>query len=264
MADRSGSLQFEDRDVVAAYAHRPAYPPELYAALLALAPRLTRVLDLGCGPGKIARAIAANVGQVVAVDPSPAMLEAGQGFDLLEAGDIIWIQSSAEDLSFAARSFDLAIVGAAIHWMEPSVVFPKLAEWLGQGGRLAIVDGDEPSKAPWLGSYQQVIRRWVERQGGVWDGDAHRALMSAHAAWFDVQGEATFETQVVQPIDDFIEAQHSRATWARARMGAAAAEFDEDIRAVLSPWARAGRIAFEVQSRLSWGLPRRAPPANAD
>lgn len=208
MPDRSGALQFEDADVVVAYAQRPDYPRELYAALLDLAPGLGQVLDLGCGPGKIARAIAPNVRQVVAVDPSSAMLEAGREGGRLSRGDILWVRSSAEDLTLAPQSLDLAVVGAAIHWMNPAVVFPALATWLKPGGLLAFVDGDEPSRAPWLEAYRHVIRSWVERQGGVWGGAAHQALMNAHVDWFDRRGEATFVTHVEQRIDDFIEAQH--------------------------------------------------------
>ena len=33
-----------------------------------------RVLDLGCGPGMLARGLAPFVGEVVAMDPSPEML----------------------------------------------------------------------------------------------------------------------------------------------------------------------------------------------
>ena len=33
-----------------------------------------RVLDLGCGPGPLARGFAPLVGEVIAVDPSPEML----------------------------------------------------------------------------------------------------------------------------------------------------------------------------------------------
>ena len=33
-----------------------------------------RVLDLGCGPGPLARGLAPLVGEVVAIDPSPEML----------------------------------------------------------------------------------------------------------------------------------------------------------------------------------------------
>ena len=63
-----------------------------------------------------------------------------------------------------------------------------------------------------------------------------------------------------QNIEDLIVAEHSRATWARARMGAdAAAAFDADLRAVLEPAATAAEVVYVVRSTLRWGRPRRAP-----
>ncbi|MGH2599050.1 MAG: class I SAM-dependent methyltransferase [Dehalococcoidia bacterium] len=70
---------FHDPDVVAAYRHRPPYPEEVFAILtdlIAVAPR--RVLDVGCGSGEIARALAGRVEHVDAVDVSPAMIETGK------------------------------------------------------------------------------------------------------------------------------------------------------------------------------------------
>jgi hypothetical protein len=104
----------------------------------------------------------------------------------------------------------------------------------------------------------------VERLGGSWNGATHRALVSAHSAWFDVAGDTVFTAEVEQSIDDFIEAQHSRATWARRRMRGLAAAFDKDIRAALEPCATSGRVRFQVKSRLTWGRPRLTPRSLAD
>src|SRR5258706_13747081 len=72
--DRSRAAEFEDADVVACYVHRPPYPDALIARLLDLMPQRGRVLDLGCGPGKLARALAPHVEAVIAVDPPPPLL----------------------------------------------------------------------------------------------------------------------------------------------------------------------------------------------
>ena len=80
--DRSGAAQFQDEDVVGSYVYRPDYPAILYARLLGLMPGRRTVLDLGCGPGKIARALARHVKEVLAVDPSPAMLALGEALSM--------------------------------------------------------------------------------------------------------------------------------------------------------------------------------------
>jgi len=261
--DRSGAATFQDEGVVAAYLHRPPYPDALYDRLLQLMPARHAVLDLGCGPGKIARALAPHVGAVLALDPSAAMLRMGQALDGGARSNIHWRLGAAEDAPLDDAAFDLAVAGAAIHWMDPAIVFPRLARALAPGARLALVDGDAPSAAPWQAAYQQVIVAWVERLGRTWNDPAHMALVEAHEPWFDVEGEESFAAPVRQPLEELIAAQHSRATWSPARLGPAQGKaFDADLRAALSPWTDdAGVLGFEVRSRLVWGRPR--PTARA-
>lgn len=247
--------EFADPDVVRAYARRTDYPAALHARLLELTAGRERLLDLGCGPGKLARALAGRFGQVLAVDPSPAMLRLGQELDGGAHRNIAWIEATAEAVRLEAP-LDLVVAGASIHWMSPAQVFPKLAAALPEPGLLAIIDGDGPAQAPWIEAWRAVIVDWVERLGGVWNGPAHRALTSAYEPWFDRHGAETFTASVEQPIEDLIEAEHSRATWARAKMGELAGAFDADLRAVLARHARDGAVRFEVESRLAWGRPR--------
>src|SRR5579871_5060233 len=73
-----GAAIFAAEDVAASYHGRPPYAPALYEALLALVPGRARVLDLGAGPGKIARVLADHFAEVVALDRSAAMLAVGR------------------------------------------------------------------------------------------------------------------------------------------------------------------------------------------
>jgi SAM-dependent methyltransferase len=251
--DRSAGAEFLDGDVVAAYVHRPDYPAGLYDALVDLMPKPGRVLDIGTGPGKIARSLAARVEEVVAVDPSAAMLALGRSLDADEHPNIVWTEAFAEDLTFHDGSLDLAVAGAAIHWTDAPRLFPKLARALSPGASVAIVDGDAPTAAPWLEAYQLVIRTWVERLGGTWNGTAHVALTTAHLRWLDVEGRESFTETVRQPLDDLIACQHSRATWSRALMGPLAETFDADLRTALQGWTSNGFLEFDRRTRLTWG-----------
>jgi SAM-dependent methyltransferase len=260
--DRSLAAEFEDEDVVAAYVHRPPYPETLIARLLALMPQRGRVLDLGCGPGKLARALAPHVEAVTAADPSAAMLRLARSLDEGRNGNIQWLHGRAEDLDLAPP-IQLAVAGAAIHWMDPAVLFPKLARALAPGAPLALVEGDAPTAAPWIAAYKAVIVGWVERLGGRWDDQAHRDRATAHEPWFDLQARETFVRRVRLPLADLIAGEHSRATWARRRMGPQAQAFDADLRAALAPWAQDGTLEFDMETRLTWGWPRATRLASA-
>ena len=250
--------EFLDEDVARAYAHRTDYPPALHARLLELTPGRGRLLDLGCGPGKLGRGLAAQFEEVLAVDPSAAMLRLGRELDAGAHPNIAWIEATAETAPIEAP-LDLIVMGASVHWVDPARVFPKLASALTPGGLMALIDGDGPAQAPWIGAWRAVIRDWVGRLGGVWNGPAHQALMSAHEPWFERVGVETFTAQVEQAVDDLIEAEHSRASWARAKMGDLAGAFDAELRGVLEPHAQAGRVSFEVRTQLSWGRPMAQP-----
>ena len=250
--------EFLDEDVARAYAHRTDYPPALHARLLELTPGRGRLLDLGCGPGKLGRGLAAQFEEVLAVDPSAAMLRLGRELDAGAHPNIAWIEATAETAPIEAP-LDLIVMGASVHWVDPARVFPKLASALTARGLMALIDGDGPAQAPWIGAWRAVIRDWVGRLGGVWNGPAHQALMSAHEPWFERVGVETFTAQVEQAVDDLIEAEHSRASWARAKMGDLAGAFDAELRGVLEPHAQAGRVRFEVRTQLSWGRPMAQP-----
>ena len=257
--DRSLAAEFQDADVVAAYVHRPDYPDALVARLLDLAPARGRVLDLGCGPGKLARALAPHVDEVIAVDPSAAMLRLARELDAGQSRNIRWVQARAEDLALDPP-LHLAVAGAAIHWIDPAVVFPRLARALAPDAPVAVVEGDAPTNAPWIEAYRATVRAWVARLGGEWDDAAHRARAAAHEPWLDIQARETFTATVRQPVEDLIACEHSRATWARRRLGTLADAFDADLRAVLAPWATDDVVTYEMETRLVWGWARAAPP----
>jgi hypothetical protein len=152
-----------------------------------------------------------------------------------------------------------------IHWMRHELVMPKLAGALKSGAPLALVSGDGPAEADWLDAYRAVITRWIERNGRRWGDETHRALMTAHAPWLDEEGSETFQTEVRQSVDDLIAGEHSRATWARARMGPIAAElFDNELREALEPAALNGEVSYVARVTLTWGRPLASPMPRSD
>ena len=258
MRSENTGAEFQDEAVVQAYRRRTDYPAALYARFVELTSERGRLLDLGCGPGQFARRLAPHFAEVMAVDPSSAMLKLARSLDGGSCENIRWIATTAEAAPFD-RPFDLIVAGASIHWMDAAVVFPKLAAALNPGGLMAIVGGDGPAEAPWLDRWNATIMAWVERMGDVWNAPAHRARTTAHEPWFEELGRETFCARVTDTIENLIDAEHSRATWARSKMGERAIDFDAELRAVLTPHATRGEVTFGVRSILKWGRPRPEP-----
>ncbi|MFN3750694.1 MAG: class I SAM-dependent methyltransferase [Thiobacillus sp.] len=129
--------------------------PRLQTVLdaLPLAPGL-RVLEIGCGPGALARAMAARVapgGQVLGLDRSPhaiAQAFAGSAAEIA-AGGLTFRQGSIEDYALAVGEarFDLVVavrVGAldGRHPQAGERAWASIRAALAPGGRV-FVDGSE-------------------------------------------------------------------------------------------------------------------------
>lgn len=257
--DPARGLAFGDEDVARCYPCRPPYAPQLYPFLLGRVSGRERALDLGCGPGKIALVLAERFGQVDAVDPSGPMLKVGARQDNGAHANIRWIQATAEAAPLDGP-YDLITAGASLHWMDHAVVFPRLAAKLRPGGVLAVISGDSPSAAPWDDDWKIFLTDWLERLGHLYDERGFAAALRSYERWMRVEGRESFTHGVEQSLDDFIQAQHSRETWARSKMGRDLAQaFDKDLRALLAPHARNGVLRFDVTSLLVWGRPRTEP-----
>src|SRR5271169_5897777 len=90
---------FKDRQVVEVYRHRPPYPDEVFdilAGLITTEPRV--VLDVGAGPGDIARHLVEIAERVDAVDPSQPMIEQGRRLPNGDHPHLQWISGKVEEV----------------------------------------------------------------------------------------------------------------------------------------------------------------------
>lgn len=99
-----------------------------------------RILDLGCGTGLLAAAIAARGASVTGLDRDAAMIEAARArFPASDHPTLEFALGDGEALEEAplAGPFDAVFSNAALHWMtRPEAVLRGLRALLRPGGRL--------------------------------------------------------------------------------------------------------------------------------
>jgi SAM-dependent methyltransferase len=135
----------------------------LLACLGPLAGR--RVLDLGCGKGRFAHALARAGAKVIGLDRSGAML-AGTA-----AAGYARVRGSGRRLPLATAVFDAAIaveVFEHLHRAAIDEVLGELRRVLRPGGVVAILDKNAASlnaRRPWL---PNLAVKWIDERRGLW------------------------------------------------------------------------------------------------
>ncbi len=100
------------------------------------------VLEVACGAAHQAQAVAERVRQVVGVDLTPEMLEAGRRrLAAADVRNVLLEEGNASALPFLEESFDLAYSRFALHHVEdPFVVLAESSRVVRSGGRVAAID----------------------------------------------------------------------------------------------------------------------------
>ena len=136
------------------------YDPAQRAALeLArrLTPRATRILDVGCGTGRLLRHARRHYpsATLVGVDISTTMLAVAASASTAQRASIHHLRATAERLPFSTARFDLVLVTMALrHWSDLEAGVEEIHRVLTGGGVLVIADvfpaGERRSRPrPW-------------------------------------------------------------------------------------------------------------------
>ncbi len=142
--------------------YRLGYPDALLADLAGLRP--ARVLDVGCGTGKAAVALAERGLTVLGVEPDErmALVARGHGVDVDVAPFETW--------DAAGRTFDLVTCGEAWHWIDPARAVPAVAEVLAVGGTVARFWTSMKLSEPVVAAFEPIYRSYAPEIVQVWRG----------------------------------------------------------------------------------------------
>ncbi len=247
----------------AAYArHRPPYPEALLGELMARV--VTRpggaLLDLACGPGRVALDLAAGFETVWAVDLEPEMVEVGRREAARRGvGDITWIVGRAEDLAAPPGAFDLITIGEAFHRLDQTLVAQKALGWLGPGGGLATLgsEGMLAGRGAWQAVVAQVAQRWTARafpggwgvaRAGAEVGPGAYERVLRRAGFIDVESRS-FEEPRDWTFEEIIGYLQSTSVCSRKALGGDFEGFEAELRAALLESGESPTF----HETLSWG-----------
>ena len=136
-----------------------------------------RALDLCCGTGDIAFALARRGAEVTGLDFSQKMLEVAESRRLkkpeLKTQKLIFIQGDAQQIPFSDATFDIVTVGYGLrnlmNWETGLAEMQRVAR---PGARLVVLDFGKPANALWRKIYFGHLRCSVPLVGWLFFGNA--------------------------------------------------------------------------------------------
>ena len=185
-------------------ASRPGYPE----AIVDVAVRRggldagARVVEVGCGTGKLTELLAKRGLEVDAVDPGASMIAAARR-RVGDASNVHFHHGRFEDVPFPEAAFDAVFSATAFHWVEPDVGWAKVAHHLRDDGLLALLvyagvthegsgDVDREFRAVLEEHVPALVDGWPEmRDVDTLLRDARAARANVSAVWDSIMFEGT-------------------------------------------------------------------------
>ena len=234
---------------------RPRYAPALYRRLAEVCglDGGQRLLDLGCGPGQIAIALAPHVREGLGVDPEPAMLALARE-QAAAAANLRFQEGSSYDLSPAMGRFHLATIGRAFHWMNRADTLLRLDRMIEPGGAVVLFETDVPDypQNAWYKAYQKVTEVYanedperLRRKAPDWAPNEFFLLASP----FGQLERASVIERHETPVDTLVDRALSTSSMTRAKLADRTEALAAELREALAPFANEGRVVEFVESQ---------------
>ncbi len=212
-----------------------------------------RLLDVGCGPGQVALALAQFFDAVVGLDPDHAMLEeAAAHATALGVSTATWVCLRAEELPADLGTFRVAAFGQSFHWVRRSQVAAAVFDMLETGGAFLHVN-QEPSRevhvdsgtSPPYDRITRLIRSYLGEVRRAGQGFLPRGTPGDEATVIESVGFGKERAvrlpggeSVVRTVEDVIAWVLSRSDSAPHLFGDRLPQFQQDLSHLLRQAAR--------------------------
>ncbi|MGA0566574.1 class I SAM-dependent methyltransferase [Rathayibacter sp. KR2-224] len=125
-------------------ASRPGYPSDAVAWLVR--PDQGHLVDVGAGTGKLTRVLASEGREVVAVDPSPEMLQVLRS----TVPGVETLVGTGERMPLPDESVDAVTFAQAWHWVDPITASAEAGRVLKPGGTLGLIWNFRDERVDWV------------------------------------------------------------------------------------------------------------------
>jgi len=247
--------------------YRLPYPPALLEDLSVRA-RINgtgRLLDLACGTGQIALALADGFSEVWAVDQEEESVTFGrERAQEGGAGHVMWLTGRAEDVQLDG-SFEVIAIGNAFQRLRRQVVAQRAMSWLAPRGWMALLWGGSPweGERHWQRVMAEAFEGWMHKVGATdrvpagWaeamNRDPHAKVLERAGLSFVGHFEFPIEhTWTVETLTGFV---CSTSFLNPSALGGHREAFEEDLHARLQPCEPTG--FFRQKGSFSYDLARR-------
>ncbi|HSZ50629.1 MAG TPA: class I SAM-dependent methyltransferase [Caulobacteraceae bacterium] len=198
--------------------------------------RASRIIDLGCGPGTLARRLAPHVAEVIAMDPDPDMLAEGRRLARSEGIDnITWMQAGSAELGGLKGPFRAAVMGQSFHWMDRGQVLGDFQRLIEDGGGIALINpGRRRPQESWEPISEEVVERYLGKQSPHPQRNAephHEPALRRSA--FEITEDVEFSSTITRDIPSIIGFLYSRSDSTQRLFGERLDAFEHDLAAAL-------------------------------